>query len=57
MFRQYEDPYALEERLEEVLAKREENPDDDWLAIEEAELRDRINYAWQDDEYDAEYSY
>lgn len=59
MYRQYENPYELENRLEEL--KRElhkayamgadaENLID--LHMEIADLKDRINFAWQDDEYD-----
>ena len=54
MYREYEDPYKLEERLVRVQELRAENPDDEYLAIEEHELRERINFAWQDDEYDNE---
>lgn len=50
MYRRYEDPYKLEEQLAELHA---DNPDNIDLAIEIAELKDRINFAWQDDEYDA----
>jgi hypothetical protein len=52
MFRQYENPYTLEKRLEELLKKQKDNPDDVDLAVSIAELKDRINFAWQDDEED-----
>ena len=51
MYRQYEDPYALEERLEKVKAAIAVETDEDSLmslAQEKAELEDRINFAWQD---------
>lgn len=67
MFRQYEDPYALEERLEKAEAKLEElkalateddTYDDAYIDayIEVQELKDRINFAWQDIEYDECYA-
>jgi hypothetical protein len=54
MYRQYEDPYKLEEQLAEVKQMLAENPDDEELAITVAELSDRVNFAWQDDEFDGE---
>lgn len=59
MYRQYENPYSLENQLEELEADYQkainENADDEtimYLAEEIAELKDRINFAWQDDEYE-----
>ncbi len=61
MYRQYENPYTLEEQLEEVRAQIAEaiqngaDPEDlIGLYEDEADLKDRINFAWQDDEYDCE---
>lgn len=61
MYRQYEDPYALEQQLTELKNKLQkayalgadvyELQD---LELEIAELEDRVNFAWQDDEYDRE---
>lgn len=67
MYRMYEDPHKLEERLERekekyerMKAEREcgcDIDDDDlynqYLTI--YELEDRINFAWQDDEYEENY--
>lgn len=62
MYRQYEDPYKLENQLKEL--KREfrraveENAGEETiinLSIDIAELEERINFAWQDDEYDEYY--
>ena len=59
MYRQYEDPHKLERQLKElkeelhkayVLGNDVEDLID--LHIEIAELEERINFAWQDDEYD-----
>ena len=58
MYRQYENPYKLEKELEELKeeysAAIEENADEDILidlSIAISELKERINFAWQDDEY------
>lgn len=57
MFRRYEDPRKLEKQLEEELASQEirkangeELDEFDYERIED--LKERINFAWQDDEYD-----
>ncbi len=52
MYRQYEDPRKLEAQLAEAIARTEQPgyETDDWITI--AELRDRINYALQDEEYE-----
>jgi ribosome-interacting GTPase 1 len=59
MYRQYENPYTLEEELQELEAEYQEaiqnNADEDEiisLAESIAELKDKINFAWQDDEFD-----
>lgn len=55
MYRQYENPYELGRRLSELEAiKRrmdEENQYDIDMEIEIEELKDRIRFAWDDDEY------
>lgn len=59
MYRQYENPYELEKQLEElkeelhkayILGGDVYELED--LEITIAELKERINFAWQDDEYD-----
>lgn len=64
MYRQYENPYTLEEELEELKSEYsialENNADEDCLislAESIAELEERINFAWQDDEYDMDSDY
>ena len=60
MYRQYEDPRELEDQLKELQARYESETDEDVLidlAQEIEELKDRINFAWQDDEYDSESDY
>lgn len=54
MYRQYEDPYKVEELLKEAEARLAENPDDDYLHEEVAELRDRLRFAWDDNEAEME---
>lgn len=58
MYRQYENPYKLEKELEELKERRANTADEDEIMeLDEsiAELKDRINFAWQDDEYDSDY--
>lgn len=59
MYRQYEDPYKLEQELAEARERLAESCDeygemDIDLLLEVQELEDRINYAWQDNEYDCD---
>lgn len=58
MYRQYENPFKLEDQLKELQAQYAAETDEDVLidlAQEIEELKDRINFAWQDDEYDSDY--
>ena len=50
IYRQYEDPYKLEDQLAEAKQRLAENPCDEDLILEVAELEERVNFAWQDDE-------
>ncbi|MBR5948193.1 MAG: hypothetical protein IKZ82_06040 [Clostridia bacterium] len=57
MYRAYEDPWKLQEQLEEEeqrqaqrVAEGGELDDFDYERI--ADLKERINFAWQDQEYD-----
>lgn len=56
MYRQYEDPYKLEKELEDWL---EQHPDkstwDEYDYENYQNLKERINFAWQDDEYESDY--
>lgn len=61
MYRQYENPYDLEEKLKEAQEAYDRAVDAGrdveeliYLAEDIAELKQRINQAWQDDEYDME---
>jgi len=64
MYRQYEDPQKLEKMLEEAQARleiaRQEDPNNDDriidLYLEVESLKERVNFAWQDDEYDEQYA-
>lgn len=57
MYRAYENPVALQKMLEDAerrLSDAQAAGEDDLvdLYIEVEELRERVNFAWQDDEYD-----
>jgi hypothetical protein len=61
MYRSYENPYELELQLKELKQQyydaKVSNADDDILidlSIEISSLEERINFAWQDDEYENE---
>lgn len=61
MYRNYEDPYKLEKQLrdlkKEYRAATENSAPEDTLidlSIEINSLEERINFAWQDDEYENE---
>ena len=56
MHRQYEDARALEDKLADAKRRFAENPYDEDLANEVAELKERVNFAWQDEEYDEDYA-
>ena len=55
MYRQYENPYTLEKRLAEAkekLAHCTEDYEREYFAEIVNELEERVNFAWQDDEFD-----
>ena len=58
MYRQYEDPNKIEQQIEMLEIEMQEaialDDEDRQISISEelAELNDRLNFAWQDDEYD-----
>lgn len=55
MFRTYENPVKLQDMLNDLIEQRGYDMDEDsWISLEQeiAELEERINFAWQDDEYD-----
>ena len=61
MYRQHEDPRALEKRLAELkeelhraYALGAEPYELEDIEIDIASVKERINFAWQDDEYDSE---
>ena len=61
MYISYENPYKLELQLKELKQQyydaKVSNTDDDILidlSIEISSLEERINFAWQDDEYENE---
>lgn len=56
MYRQYENPWKLQDQLADAQDRLAENPYDEDLVNEVAELEERVNFAWQDDEYDEDYA-
>ena len=54
IYRQYEDPYKLEQKLDEAKKRLAENPENEDLACDVYDLEQRINFAWQDDEAESE---
>ena len=63
MYRRYENPWKLQEQLEEARPRLEEarnDPDYEpadmiWLYEDVISLEERVNFAWQDDEYEEDY--
>ena len=58
MYRAYENPYKLEEQLAELKEQRVNATDEnEIMSLDESisELKDRINFAYQDEEYDENY--
>lgn len=59
MYRQYENPFTLQDRLAELQAELEERKKtEDFenlidLMCDIEELKQRINFAWQDDEFNS----
>lgn len=64
MYRQYENPAKVQKMLEaaeeELARAKEEDPENIDLIIdldnEVQSLKERLNFAWQDDEYDEDYA-
>ena len=56
IYRNYENPRTLEDMLEDAKRRLAENPYDEDLVLEVQDLKERINFAWQDDEYDEDYA-
>lgn len=54
MCRRYEDPYELERYLEEAEKRLAKDPDNIDIMMEIEELKDRIRFAWDDDEAEME---
>lgn len=62
MYRRYENPYELEQQLAELQEEYNSLPFNEenegrlmGLAEDIASLRERINFAWQDDEDESEW--
>lgn len=50
MYRQYENADSLEKRLDEMQKRLKDDPSNVDLAMDIDEMKQRINYAWQDNE-------
>lgn len=58
MYRQHEDARKLEKQLAELKERRLNCTDDgelEYLCEEIAELEERVNFAWQDEEFEEDY--
>lgn len=56
MYRQYENPFSLEDKLKEAKKRLADDPENIDLALEVEELKDRVRFAWDDNEAElAEY--
>ena len=58
VYRRYEDPHKLEKQLAKLKRQYQHTDDPDeraYLAEEIAELKDRVNYAWQDEYQEEDY--
>ena len=59
MYRSYEDPYKVEKMLENAerqLSDAQARGEEDLIDLYEwiEELKERVNFAWQDNEYEME---
>ncbi len=54
IYRQYENPFSLEDELKEAKERLAADPENIDLAIEVHELEDRVRFAWDDNEAEAE---
>ena len=52
MYRQYEDPRKLQDQLDSWLETHPKDTWDDYDYETYTDLKERINFAWQDEEYD-----
>lgn len=55
MYRRYEDPRVLQDELDRYIDDNAYDEHDEDYYETVAELKERINFAWQDDEYDCDY--
>lgn len=54
MYRQYENPFILENELKEAKRRLAADPENINYAIDVHELEDRVRFAWDDNEAEAE---
>ena len=54
MYRQYENPFSLEDELKDAKRRLAKDPENIDLALEVEELKDRVRFAWDDNEAENE---
>ena len=54
MYRHYENPFSLEDELKEAKERLAADPENIDLALEVEELKDRVRFAWDDNEAETE---
>ena len=54
MYRQYENPFSLEDELKDAKRRLAKDPENIDLALEVHELEDRVRFAWDDNEAENE---
>lgn len=54
MYRQYENPFSLKDELKDAKRRLAKDPENIDLALEVEELKDRVRFAWDDNEAENE---
>lgn len=54
MYRQYENPFVLEDELKEAQERLANDPENIDLALDVEELKDRVRFAWDDNAVEME---
>lgn len=54
MYRQYENPFVLEDELKEAQKRLANDPENIDLALDVEELKDRVRFAWDDNAVEME---
>lgn len=54
MYRQYENPFTVEDMLKDAKRRLAEDPENIDIALEVEELKDRVRFAWDDNQAENE---